>query len=65
MDRVICVCCRMSRGELLMNWEVIDTKASNLTMEKEDFLYNLWVDAEKSSIIRLVKTRAAQLIAGT
>ena len=24
-------------GELLMNWEVIDTKASKLTMEKEDF----------------------------
>ena len=42
-------------GELLMNWEVIDTKASKLTMEEEDFLYNLWVDVEKSSIIRLVQ----------
>ena len=27
-----------------MNWEVIDTKASKLTMEKEGSLSNLWVD---------------------
>ena len=56
----------MSRGELLMNWEVIDTKASKLTMEKEDFLYNLWVDVEKISIIRLVQQNSGYLlIAGT
>ena len=49
-----------------MNWEVIDTKASKLTMEKKDFFIQSWVDVEKISIIRLVQQNSgSQLIAGT